>query len=287
MLNKMKGALFGLAIGDALGGTTEFLTKEEIKNKYGKVSEIMGGGVWKLEKGETTDDTAMTLAVARGIIKNPLNPIEAIGEEFLNWYAQRPKDVGIIISTVLSAFNGNWFDTAKKAHYQDLNELSAGNGSLMRCLPIALAYHDLEQVEAVTRKHSQMTHYDTLAEEACVIYNRIAFHVLHGKALKEAIQNEIKGTIYEPVLNGEKPSSNPDGFVVNTMNWVLYWLLSCESYLDVVIGATNEGYDTDTVAAIAGGLAGLACGFEGLPKEYCDVLLVKEELEQIVLTLDN
>jgi ADP-ribosyl-[dinitrogen reductase] hydrolase len=287
MLNKMKGALFGLAIGDALGGTTEFLTKEEIKNKYGKVSEIMGGGVWKLEKGETTDDTAMTLAVARGIIKNPQNPIEAIGEEFLNWYVQRPKDVGIIISTVLSTFNGNWFDTAEKAHYQDLNELSAGNGSLMRCLPIALAYHDLEQIEAVTRKHSKMTHYDTLAEEACVIYNRIAFQVLHGKALKEVIQKEIKGTIYEPVLKGEEPSSNPDGFVVNTMNWVLYWLLSCDSYIDVVIGATNEGYDSDTVAAIAGGLAGLACGFEELPKEYCDVLLVKEELEQIVLTLDN
>src|SRR3954453_16854772 len=149
MLNKMKGALFGLAIGDALGGTTEFLTKEEIKNKYGKVGEIMGGGVWKLEKGETTDDTAMTLAVARGIIKNPQNPIEAIGEEFFNWYAQRPKDVGIIISTVLSTFNGNWFDTAKKAHYQYLNELSAGNGSLMRCLPIALAYSNLEQVEVV------------------------------------------------------------------------------------------------------------------------------------------
>jgi ADP-ribosyl-[dinitrogen reductase] hydrolase len=287
MLNKMKGALFGLAIGDALGGTTEFLTKEEIKNKYGKVSEIMGGGVWKLEKGETTDDTAMTLAVARGIIKDPQNPIEAIGEEFLNWYAQRPKDVGIIISTVLSTFNGNWFDTAKKAHYQYLNELSAGNGSLMRCLPIALAYSNLEQVEVVTRKHSKMTHYDTLAEEACVIYNRIAFHILHGKELKETIQNELKGTIYEPVLKGEKPSSNPDGFVVNTMTWVLYWLLSCDSYIDVVIGATNEGYDSDTVAAIVGGLAGLACGFEELPKEYCDVLLVKEELEQIVLTLDN
>lgn len=140
MLNKIRGALFGLAIGDALGGTTEFLTKEEIKNKYGKVSEIMGGGVWKLEKGETTDDTAMTLAVARGIIKNPQNPIKEIGEEFLKWYAQRPKDVGVIISTVLSTFNGNWFETAKKAHYQYLNELSAGNGSFLRCFFPLLLY---------------------------------------------------------------------------------------------------------------------------------------------------
>ncbi|WP_311315616.1 ADP-ribosylglycohydrolase family protein [Neobacillus niacini] len=63
MLNKIKGALFRLAIGDALGGTTEFLTKAEITRKYGTLKEIIGGGVWHLEKGETTDDTAMTLAV--------------------------------------------------------------------------------------------------------------------------------------------------------------------------------------------------------------------------------
>jgi ADP-ribosyl-[dinitrogen reductase] hydrolase len=67
-----------------------------------------------------------------------------------------------------------------------------------------------------------MTHFETLAEETSVIYNTIAFHVFHGKGPKEAIKDEIKETIYEPVLNGKKPSSHPDGFVVNTMNWVLY-----------------------------------------------------------------
>jgi len=82
MLNKIKGALFGFAIGDALGGTTEFLSKEEIQDKYGEVREIIGGGIWNLEKGETTDDTAMTLAVARGIIKDRIHPIERINEPF-------------------------------------------------------------------------------------------------------------------------------------------------------------------------------------------------------------
>jgi ADP-ribosylglycohydrolase len=67
------------------------------------------------------------------------------------------------------------------------------------------------------------------------------------------------------------------GFVVDTMKWVLYWLLTSESFLDVVIGAANEGYDTDTVGAIAGGLAGLAYGFDELPREYTEVLLVKNE----------
>ncbi|UYZ21735.1 ADP-ribosylglycohydrolase family protein [Mesobacillus jeotgali] len=285
MLNKIKGALYGFAIGDALGGTTEFLTKEEIKKKYGAVTEILGGGAWKLEKGETTDDTAMTLAVARGILQKPDDPIEAIGDEFLNWYRSRPKDVGIIISTVLGIYDGDWNEAARRAHYQFLDGRSAGNGSLMRCLPVALAYGNLETVEDITRKQSRMTHYDMLAEEACVIYNRIAFKVLHGSALKQAIKEEITGTIFEEILDGRKPGNNPDGFVVHTMNWVLYWLLNNDNYLDVVVGAANEGYDTDTIAAIAGGLAGLESGFEELPEGLWREILDKHLIDEVSIKL--
>lgn len=287
MLNRIKGALFGFAIGDALGGTTEFLTRDQIKKQYGVVNKIVGGGCWDLEKGETTDDTAMTLAVARGILINPQDPVEDIGKEFLKWYDSRPKDVGIIISTVFGHFNGNWFESAEKVHYENLGERSAGNGSLMRCLPVAVAYKDIEEVESITRKQSQMTHYDSTADEACIIYNRVAYHVLHGKDLKEAIRDEIKGTIYEVALSGERPSCPPSGYVVHTMHWVLYWLLNSDSYLDVVVGATNEGDDSDTVAAIAGGLAGLACGFEALPKEFVEVLLQKDEIEELSIALER
>lgn len=285
LLNAVKGALFGLAIGDALGGTTEFMTRKEIQDQYGAVTKIIGGGVWDLEPGETTDDTAMTLAVARGILQNSVNPIPSIGEEFLKWYAGRPKDIGMIISTVFRIYEGDWFKAAKLAHDDHLYQRSAGNGSLMRCLPVALAYNDLETVEDMTRKQSQMTHYDSLADEACVIYNRIAFQVLHGKNLHEAIRDEITGTSYESALSGNKPACLPDGFVVDTMNWVFYWLLQSESYLDVVIGAANEGYDSDTVAAIAGGLAGLAYGYEALPREFCELLLVKKDLEELAVLL--
>jgi len=281
MINKLKGALFGFAIGDALGGTTEFLTKEEINQKYGKLEKIIGGGVWDLEKGETTDDTAMTLAVAKGIIENPNNPLPAIGENFLVWYRSNPKDIGIIIRTVLELYKEDWYETAKRAHEDYLDGLSAGNGSLMRCLPVALAYPCLERMEKVTRQQSAMTHYDKVAAEACLIYNRIAFKILHGIDLKVSIAEEVKGTIYESSLYGKKPICLPDGYVVHTMQWVLYWLLTSETFLDVVIGAANEGEDSDTIAAIAGGLAGLSCGYERLPKEYCEVLLVKEELEAV------
>jgi ADP-ribosyl-[dinitrogen reductase] hydrolase len=285
MLNQIKGAIYGVAIGDALGVTTEFFSKEEIQKEYGYVREITGGGVFNFPKGAVSDDTDMTLAVARGILKNPQDPIEAIGDEFLKWYASRPADIGITIRTVLGIYKGDWFEAAKNAYDHYLDQKAAGNGTLMRCLPIALAYEDIEKMEAVTRKHSKMTHYDSLADDACVIYNRIAYSVLRGKELKEAIRDEVKGTIYESSLTGEKPSCLQSGFVVDTMKWVLYWLLTSESFLDVVIGAANEGYDTDTVGAIAGGLAGLAYGFDELPREYCEVLLVKNELDELSIKL--
>jgi ADP-ribosyl-[dinitrogen reductase] hydrolase len=287
MLNKIKGALYGFAIGDALGVTTEFLTKEEIQTKYGYVHEIVGGGVFNFPKGGVSDDTDMTLAVAKGILKKPQDPIEEIGEEFLDWYHAdpRPLDVGITICTVMEVYDGDWNEAAKVAYDYYLNKKAGGNGSLMRCLPIALAYEDKEVMEDITRKQSKMTHYEPVADDACVIYNRIAYHILRGKDLKEAIKDEIRGTIYESALTGEKPSCVQSGYVVDTMHWVLYWLLNSETYLDVIIGATNEGYDTDTVAAIAGGLAGLACGFDELPKEYCEVLLVKDELDQLSTSL--
>jgi ADP-ribosyl-[dinitrogen reductase] hydrolase len=289
MLNKIKGALYGLAIGDALGLTTEFLSKEDIQKKYGYVREIVGGGVFKFPKGGVSDDTDMTLAVARGILKNPLDPIEEIGEEFLDWYHgdPEPRDVGITIRTVIEIYDGDWFKAAKLAYEHYLDKKAGGNGTLMRCLPIALAYDDIELMEEITRRHSKMTHYESMADDTCVIYNRIAYHVLRGKDLKEAIKDEIKGTMYESALTGEPPTCIQSGYVVDTMHWVLYWLLNSDSYLDVIIGATNEGYDTDTVAAIAGGLSGLACGYDELPKEYCEALLVKDELDRLSVELSK
>jgi ADP-ribosyl-[dinitrogen reductase] hydrolase len=138
MVDKIKGGLFGLAIGDALGATTEFMTKEEIKVQYGRVTEIVGGGYWGLEIAETTDDTDMMIAVAWGIISNSKQPIEEIGKQFLNWQNSNPKDIGETTRTVFQNYNGDWFKAAEVAHH-NLNGKSAGNGTLMRCLPVALA----------------------------------------------------------------------------------------------------------------------------------------------------
>jgi ADP-ribosyl-[dinitrogen reductase] hydrolase len=273
------GGIFGFAIGDALGGTTEFMSKEEIANVYGKVTKIIGGGFWNLKPGETTDDTAMTIAVAKGIFENSEDPIESIGKQFLKWWSTNPKDVGITIQTVFRKYKGNWFDAAIEAHFA-LSERSGGNGSLMRCLPIALAYSDLKKIEEITYLDSKITHYEDIAAETCVIYNRIAYRVLQGENLKEVIQEETKGTIYEDGLF-EKPNCEPTGYVVDTMKWVLYWLLTCKTFKDVVVEAANQGGDTDTIAAIAGGLKGIEVGYRKVQGEYLGSLKKWDELLSI------
>lgn len=277
MLDKIQGGLFGVAIGDALGATTEFMTKAEIEEEYGKVTRIVGGGYWGLKIGDVTDDTEMTLAVVKGIMSDSNNPIEEIGKQFLRWQETDPVDIGITIRAAFEHYDGDWFRTAEKVHGL-LGGKSAGNGTLMRCLPIALAYSDPMKIDELSIAQSKMTHYDDLASEACVIYNRITRRILEGEDLKLAIQTEIKNTIYD-LDYSEMPSCNPDGYVVHTMQWVVYWLLNSETFEEVVVGATNMGHDSDTVAAIAGGLKGLEVGYNQLPIYFTNEIRISKELK--------
>jgi ADP-ribosyl-[dinitrogen reductase] hydrolase len=277
-LDRIKGGLFGLAIGDALGGTTEFMSPREIEEAYGYLTEIRGGGVWDLDPGEVTDDTMMTLCVAEGILQNPSYPIEAIGEQFLQWYRTNPKDIGNIIRQAFVQYRGDWFKAAFLVD-QDMGQ-SGGNGSLMRCLPVALAYPKLDDIERVSRLQSKMTHYDEDCSDACVLYNRIAFRLLHGEQLEAAIRAEVAGTLYENSLY-EEPDCPPSGYVVHTFRWVLHHLLQSASFSEVVQRAANRGGDSDTIGAIAGGLAGIYYGYEQLPRQYAEAILVRGQLVEM------
>lgn len=92
--NSIAGAMFGVAVGDALGGPVEFMDPESIARKYGHVSSMIGGGWLGLSPGEITDDTQMTLCVAEGIVENPTDPTEAVGRLFIQWANSGPKDIG-------------------------------------------------------------------------------------------------------------------------------------------------------------------------------------------------
>ncbi|MED4271921.1 ADP-ribosylglycohydrolase family protein [Geobacillus stearothermophilus] len=119
-----------------------------------------------------------------------------------------------------------------------------------------------------------------------VVHNRIASRLLHGEKLSAAIRQEVVHTRYEPLLTVE-PACPPDGYVVHTMSWVLHWLWRCESFEDVVISAVNMGGDSDTIAAIAGGLKGLEVGYHQLPSRFTEKIVYADELEELAVQLVN
>lgn len=273
-----RGAIMGLAVGDALGATTEFMNEKDIKEKYDVLKDIVGGGWLDLQPGEITDDTEMTICVANGILENPEDPIDSIGKHFLQWLKSNPKDIGTTTRCALYSYKGDWEEASYNA-YKTLGQ-GAGNGSLMRCLPIALAYSDRNKVIELSFFQSRMTHYDFIAGEACVLYNLIAYEIMNGMNLKEAIEKNILGTKYEEVLKND-PNCSPSGFVVDTFKCVLRVLLTTNNYEDVVVKLTNMGGDADTTAAIAGGLAGLYYGYNNIPSKFKDKIILKKQLIEL------
>ena len=138
----MGGAFLALAVGDALGAPLEFLRPDIAKQRFGRLTEMVGNSTWA--PGEWTDDTAMALGVARGILASASgeDEIEKTGEEFLLW-APTAKDVGSTISAAIRGFGStnDWFEASRNTP-QALSGSAAGNGSLMRILPVALAFSD-------------------------------------------------------------------------------------------------------------------------------------------------
>lgn len=275
--DRILGGLFGVASGDALGGTLEFYSKKEGKEEYGYLKDIIGGGVWSLEAGEVTDDTMMTIAVAQGILENPEDPIEDIGEKFLEWYNNKPKDVGNTVKTAIEGYKiyGDWKKASAYAHEQ-LAGQSAGNGTLMRCLPVALYYDNFEKMIKITKEQSSITHFDKKAAKACEIYNTIIYKCLNGEEKICAIENAIKGyDEYEEILSTSKRELNPSGYVVDTLMCALWCFANTLNPEDAICEAVNLYGDPDTIGAITGGLAGVYYGMDAIPKRWKDKIILK------------
>ena len=276
--------MFGLAVGDALGCTLEFLNEAQINhmiNIFGKHKDIKGGGPFYFEEGEVTDDTDMSICVANGIINNYDDPITSIGNKFLKWVDSNPKDVGMTVRQSLMNFyqTGDWEKSSFLTH-QTLNGKSGGNGSLMRCLPIALAYKNIHKISLYSMKQSKLTHYDTVASNCCVLYNQIAYSLLRGIPLKDALlkvldDSQFKNSLYL------KPNCQPDTYVVHTFEWMCYLLNNTHSFEESVVEAVNLGYDADTLGAVVGGLSGIFYGFENIPRRFIEKILKRQELEDI------
>ncbi len=270
-----RGALYGVAVADALGATLEFMSAAEIARRYGTLRDIVGGGWLALRPGQVTDDTEMTLAVAEGIAEQPDAPVEAVGHRFIEWLDTQPRDVGRTCAVALNyARRRGWADAARFAH-DDLGGRSAGNGSLMRSAYPGLWYADRAQALRVAVELSRMTHYDPLASEACELYTAAIWDMARGGVpARQALKAAFGGTRYQAALAGQA-RLDPTGFVVDTLNCALDAVACTSSLEDAIVRAVNLGGDADTVGAVAGGLAGAMYGYDSIPTRWREALDVR------------
>jgi ADP-ribosyl-[dinitrogen reductase] hydrolase len=283
------GAVLGLAAGDALGVTLEFQSRSQIRGRYPEgFREIEGGGPFGFQQGEWSDDTAMALAVARGILESPDDPVDRVGRHFMAWYDSCPPDVGSTCRMALEAFRskGSW-EAASRAVEQQLGVRAGGNGALMRTLPAALAYgRNVEQAVRIAR----MTHPHPESDAAIAVYQLTVNALLHGVGKAEAL---YEGLSKAGVLSGRlgalhqltEPQVKSSGYVVDTLEAALWCFMTTESFEECIVRAVNLGDDTDTVGAVAGGLAGAYYGALALPRRWSAVMRGRDQLETVAAQL--
>lgn len=277
ILNRIKGALYGVAIGDALGGPLEFMTAEGIHKKHGTVTEMIGGGWLNLYPGETTDDTAMTLAVAQGIAENPADPLPAIGRRFIDWYKSGPKDIGgtcaMAIEKVMRMNSNTAYAWLHAGVYvkQQLGDKNAGNGALMRTVYTGLFYADPKERAIMTEKIGSMTHRNETSSDICIIYADAVHKALFG------------GHPAYTLLRDLNRSTDPTGYVLDSMCNATQAICSTETFEEAIIDAVNRGGDADTIGAITGGLAGAWYGYNNIPDRWIHAMApeLQEELNRL------
>ncbi|AUN11084.1 ADP-ribosylglycohydrolase [Clostridium botulinum] len=285
---RILGGLFGVACGDALGITLENMDKEEI-HKYGYLKEIVGGGVFDLKPGCTTDDTLMVLCVAKGILNNPEDPQDSIGNEFMKVYQDLMKYGGTTVKCTIEKFLEcrDWYEASLHSS-EVLSWQTAGNGALKRSLPVALYYKDYDEIIKITKEQSQLTHRSKIGERACLLYNTLIYYYIKGYDKNEALKLALKefDEFYE-ITNINKYSLNSSLFVVDSLMCAIWSIMNTTTAEEAICEAVNLGGDAGSIGAITGGLAGVYYGYDALPKKWTDIIDKKQELLDIALKLSE
>jgi len=285
--DRFRGTLLGLAVGEALGEPADFLTAEQIEERFGVITEMLGGGCHDVAPGETTDATQMTLCLARSLADVGAFDPEDIMRRYDGWFANQPRDVSLTVRTVLLSYrSGTQWDLASRRAYEILGSPAAGNGSLMRCAPIGLRYAlDAEARSACSQRESTLTHFERLAGWACVAFNDLIAAALAGELrdrlplIAATIDDEDKrvSAALREAVEAEPEEVQSSAFVLDTLRTALWAVLRTASFEEAVVLAVNLGNDADTVGAVTGALAGAVHGEAGIPRRWLDVLLVREE----------
>jgi ADP-ribosylglycohydrolase len=299
-LDRYRGCLVGLAVGDALGTTLEF----QAPGTFRPLKDMLGGGPFRLLPGQWTDDTSMALCLAASLIERQGFDARDQMERYLRWRNEgyfsstgRCFDIGRTVATALRVFEttGNpWAGSAEPN--------TAGNGSLMRLAPVAM-YYALQPAEAIERaaESSRTTHGTATAIDSCRFYAALLVGALNG-----APKNRLLAPRYCPapdywdhhplhpaivnVADGSYKSRRPPtirgtGYVVDSLEAALWAFFHSTTFSDGCLLAVNLGDDADTTGAIYGQLAGAYYGLEAIPASWRGRVALGSTIEALATQL--
>jgi ADP-ribosyl-[dinitrogen reductase] hydrolase len=271
MESRAVAAYLGLAIGDALGATVEFMTPREIAAQYKVHDTLCGGGWLRLKPGQVTDDTTMALALGGAILQSGRVDALAAARAFDDWMRARPVDIGNTVRRGLLHFRVTGIpETAPSEH-------DAGNGAAMRVLPVALATlgQSEAQVRAACRAQAHVTHNNAVSDAATECLALMVQDALQGAEPMQLLQRHVAPLIAdhpEFEFRNATPRSNPSGYIVETLHAVFQAFFGTIGFRECLIDVVNRGGDADTTGAIAGMLAGAVYGQAALPKAWLGAL---------------
>ncbi|WAZ22121.1 ADP-ribosylglycohydrolase family protein [Streptomyces cinnabarinus] len=282
-LDRAVGAVIGSAVGDALGAPFEFGPEGAFSARFpsrGEGGEMCGGGGW--DPGEATDDTQMAVLIAESLLECEGLELPDVFRRFQRWAAAEPKDIGLQTEAVLSS--GDPWDTAAALHFQ-VSQRAAGNGALMRAAPAAVYFapYGSKATMDAARCLSALTHGDRAAWEGTAIFHELTRVTLAGDDPLTAVEETLRHVHpdhverYATVL---APDWHPDqatefnGAVWPCLGSALWALRTTASHEEAVRAAVDLGGDTDTVAAVTGGLAGAVYGIGAVPRRWTELLHV-------------
>ncbi len=304
LLERLQGGIFGVATGDALGVPYEFLSKQRMERF--PATDMIGHGTHNQPVGTWSDDSSLTFCLMEGLLSGYNTKV--IAQKFVAWYDRSywtPHgsvfDIGVTTRQAI--------DRLEQDHTPEIcggmDEYDNGNGSLMRILPLVYFLKNEESNEEryqIIKEVSSMTHAHFRSVLACFIYVEYGLLLMRGTdkleayaQAKEAINafiktqnfNEKEIGFYYEVLQEDIFKRDPErisgsGYVVNSLEASLWCFLTTETYEACVLKAVNLGEDTDTTAAIAGGLAGLYYGFNSIPETWKFQLARYDDIHNLI-----
>lgn len=256
-------AYLGLAVGDALGASVQFMTEREIRIRHGVLRQICGGGWLHLKPGEVTDDTAMCLVLGEAILRSGAWEPRAAADGLAGWLRSRPVDIA---HSVRHGIQRYMVDGTLQA---PPSAAAPDNAACVRVLPLVLSQlDDAARCDACAQEQGRLTHNHPLSDAACVLLSRLLRSLVLGAGAEAARRVATDFLIAHPAFRFDPYPGNASEYVVDTVQTVLHSFFYNASFEACVVEVVNRGGDASATGALAGMLAGALHGLAGIPPRW-------------------